>query len=206
MSKENIAIIGAGGFGNEVYHIIDKNKYKPIGFIDIKSPAKDLPLEIIGSDGNIKNLKQDYDFDTIFLAIGDINKRAEIAKSVERFSLNYPEIIHTSVIYNPDKIGKGSIIYPGTIIMNNCRIGEFSLLNSGVTIGHDVNVGNFCNINSGVNLAGRITIGDGSFLGIGATVRENIRIGKNSIVGAGSVVVSDVPDNSLVYGVPAKQQ
>ena len=32
----------------------------------------------------------------------------------------------------------------------------------------------------------------------------NIKIGKNAVVGANSVVISDVPDNAVVVGVPAK--
>lgn len=38
----------------------------------------------------------------------------------------------------------------------------------------------------------------------GAKVLGSITIGKNSKIGAGSVVVSDVPPNSTVVGVPGK--
>jgi maltose O-acetyltransferase len=31
-----------------------------------------------------------------------------------------------------------------------------------------------------------------------------VTIGKNSIVGAHSFVTNDVPDNTLVYGIPAR--
>ncbi|MDD4803084.1 MAG: hypothetical protein PHF24_09130 [Syntrophomonas sp.] len=31
-----------------------------------------------------------------------------------------------------------------------------------------------------------------------------VLIGENAVVGAGSVVTADVPDNSLVMGVPAR--
>src|SRR6185369_11988585 len=37
-----------------------------------------------------------------------------------------------------------------------------------------------------------------------AILYPGIRIGPNSVVGAGSVVVSDVPPNTLVMGVPAR--
>jgi len=47
------------------------------------------------------------------------------------------------------------------------------------------------------------TVCDGVFIGNNANVLGNITIGENSRVGAGSVVLSDVPPNSTVVGVPA---
>ncbi|MNG38364.1 Maltose O-acetyltransferase [compost metagenome] len=41
-------------------------------------------------------------------------------------------------------------------------------------------------------------------LGTNATVLPKVTIGKNVIVGAGAVVTKDVPDNSLVVGIPGK--
>ena len=53
-------------------------------------------------------------------------------------------------------------------------------------------------------LAGKITIGDYTVIGIGASIKEEITIGSNAIIGAGSVVINDVPNDTTVYGVPAK--
>jgi len=47
------------------------------------------------------------------------------------------------------------------------------------------------------------TVCDGVFIGNNANVLGNITVGENSRVGAGSVVLSDVPPNSTVVGVPA---
>ena len=38
----------------------------------------------------------------------------------------------------------------------------------------------------------------------GAKVIEGINIGNNVIIGANAVVISDIPDNSVAVGVPAK--
>lgn len=51
---------------------------------------------------------------------------------------------------------------------------------------------------------GPIVIEDNCIIGNRAQLMPNIRIGKNSIVGVGSVVLSDVPPNSIVMGVPAR--
>lgn len=202
--KVKIAIIGAGGFGREVFNLINANKYQCIGFIDYKKTKKELPVPIIGYENDIEKLVATYSFSNCAIAIGDMDQRKKVYSKIEEYNIQFPVVIHSSVQSFSKDINVGTIIYPGVVIMNDCKIGKFSLLNSGVTLGHDVVIGNFCNINPGAHLAGRITIGDGSFVGIGASIKENITIGKNVVIGAGSMVLNDVPDGTTVYGVPAR--
>lgn len=57
----------------------------------------------------------------------------------------------------------------------------------------------------GVNeTIGCIKIGDNVFVGSQTIVLGNVSIGSNVIVGASSLVNKDIPDNSVVGGVPAK--
>lgn len=49
-----------------------------------------------------------------------------------------------------------------------------------------------------------ITVGDNCWLASNVTVCPGVEIGKNCVIGAGSVVTTDIPDNSLALGVPAK--
>lgn len=202
-NKDKIAIVGAGGFGREVFHLLDNKLQECIGFIDYEKKSN-LPANVIGHEVNIIKLMGEYGFSSCVLAIGDIETRKKIFNQMNKFSIKYPKIIDSSVRCFSKDIGNGVIIYPGVIIMNDCKIGKYTLLNSGVTLGHNVIIGDFCNINPGAHLAGRITIGDNVFIGIGANVIENIRIGNNVVIGAGSVVLNNVPDNTTVYGVPAK--
>jgi len=55
-----------------------------------------------------------------------------------------------------------------------------------------------------VDLLGTIKIGNNCFIGARSIILRNITIGNNCVVGAGAVVTKDIPDNTIVAGVPAK--
>ena len=118
---------------------------------------------------------------------------------------NFATIISKcSYIASSAEIGEGVTIAPGAVISIDTKIGNHVTINLGSTISHGCIVGDYSTISPGVNIAGNVDIGVGSIVGIGATILQNIKIGKNVYVGAGSVVTTDIPDNSLAYGVPCK--
>ena len=94
------------------------------------------------------------------------------------------------------KIGKGFFIDHGhgVVIGETAEIGDNVTLYQGVTLGGTGN-------ETGKR---HPTIEDNVMISSGAKVLGSITIGKNSKIGAGSVVVSDVPPNSTVVGVPGK--
>lgn len=51
---------------------------------------------------------------------------------------------------------------------------------------------------------GRIRVGERSFIGCNSTIMPGVTIGKRCVIGAGSVVTKDVPDGTVVAGVPAR--
>jgi len=51
---------------------------------------------------------------------------------------------------------------------------------------------------------GKIKIGNNVFIGNNCTILPNTVIGNNCVVGAGSVVRGKFPDNSVIFGNPAK--
>ncbi len=57
----------------------------------------------------------------------------------------------------------------------------------------------------GVIKYGRIRIGERTFIGANSIIMPGVTIGKRCVIGAGSVVTKDVPDGTVVAGVPAKK-
>ena len=49
-----------------------------------------------------------------------------------------------------------------------------------------------------------VVIGDDVWIGANAVILPGVTIGRHCVVAAGAVVTKDVPDNTVVGGVPAK--
>lgn len=92
------------------------------------------------------------------------------------------------------KIGQNSVLKHnglGVVLHEKALIGRDVILMQNVTIG-------------GRNGRGAPTIEDNVFIGAGACILGDIVVGENSSIGANAVVLSSVPKNAVVVGIPGK--
>ena len=75
---------------------------------------------------------------------------------------------------------------------------------SGSIICHDAVIEPLAYISIGAIVGSYVTVGKSASISMGANVLEKNNIGDYSIVAAGATVISDVPDNQIFGGVPAK--
>lgn len=102
----------------------------------------------------------------------------------------------------------GIEIHPGATIGKGLFIDH----GNGVIIGETAVVGDNVTLYQGVTLGGtgkehgkrHPTIGDNVMISAGAKILGSFTVGENSKIGAGSVVLSEVPPNSTVVGVPGR--
>lgn len=94
------------------------------------------------------------------------------------------------------KVGSGLYIghFGGIIVNYRAEIGKNCNLSQGVTLGQ---------ANRGQN-KGHPVVGDNVYIGPGAKIVGAVRIGDNVAIGANCVVTKDVPEGSVVVGVPGK--
>ena len=108
----------------------------------------------------------------------------------------------------------GIEIHPGADIGKNLFIdhgmgvviGETSKIGNNVTIYHNVTLGGVApsiNSNDQRNTKRHPTLEDNVVIGSGAQVLGPIIIGKNSLIGSNAVVTKDVPEKSIMAGIPA---
>jgi len=103
-------------------------------------------------------------------------------------------LLYNSTIPPQCAIGRDSLFGHGgigVVLHPDCKIGDRVLIGQGVTLG-------------GTFGSGAPTVENDVWIGPGARILGELTIGQNSIVGANAVVTRDVPENSIVGGIPAK--
>ena len=92
-------------------------------------------------------------------------------------------------------LGRNFVIdhFGGIVISGYAQFGDDCRIRNGVVVG-------LKNVHEPI----APVIGNNVDIGAGAKLLGNIRIGNNVVIGANAVVLTDVPDDSLAVGVPAK--
>jgi len=205
MDKEKIMILGAGGMGREVLAY-----YKDLGLID---NVEGFVEQHSARSGQLVKGKRIFDESELPSDRSSLELIAGIGsplrrKWVEVLEANgfvFDTLIHKEAYVGEDVIfGRGCIVCPGAVITTDVRVGSHCIVNVNASISHDCSIGDFITVCPGATVGGSVEIGDNSWIGIGSTIIQKVKIGRGVYIGAGAVVVDDVPDNSLVVGVPAK--
>ena len=92
---------------------------------------------------------------------------------------------------DPITIGENSNVQDGSVLHSD--------MGSPLTIGANVTVGHMAMLHG-------CDIGDGSLIGIGAVVLNGAKIGRNCMIGSKALISEgkEIPDNSLVMGIPGR--
>ena len=122
-----------------------------------------------------------------------------IARIISQFS----RFLTGIEIHPKAKIGKNLFIDHGMGVV----IGETSEIGDNVTIYHSVTLGGISpsiDSNEQRNMKRHPTLKNNVVVGSGAQVLGPIIVGENAKIGANAVVTKDVPENSVMVGIPAK--
>ncbi len=206
-------IVGAKGLAKEILEIIySELNYPEEELLFFDNISTDLPKKLFGKFGVIRsfdavkdvfNNSNNKDF---VLGLGNpvlrknfFDKFMALGGDPQTLISKYARIGSFS-----NFIGRGSVIMQGSVLTNNIKIGEGCLINPNCTVSHDSSLGDFVELSPNVSVTGHCTIGDFTTIGAGAVIIPKIRIGHNVVIGAGTVVIRDIPNYSVVVGVPGR--
>ncbi|UQB70360.1 acetyltransferase [Epilithonimonas zeae] len=206
---KKICIIGAGGFGREIY-------YSYSNFFSILEIQKN---EIFFMDDNLDKLIKNQtkfpimSFDEfnsqeyhVIIGVGNPLTRKSIVERLPT-DTSYLTLIHENALIMDDEniIGEGGIVTAGSIITTNVMIGKHSQINLNTTIGHDCIIGDYFTTAPGVNISGDCKFGNNVYFGTNATVKNGVEICDNVTIGMGAVVTKNIHQEGVYIGNPLRK-
>lgn len=207
---DKIILIGAGGHAKSVAEVIKyaSSSYIIDGLIDLEAPKDKCwdNIDYLGSDETAPDIAGK----NVHVSVGmikDLKIREKIYQFYKVKGAEFPVICSQHAFVSTDaEIGEGSIIMHQAFVNAGASIGVNCIFNTKSTVEHDVKIGDHCHAGPGATINADCTIGNNVFISSNVTITRGVKIGKNCIIGAGSVIIKDVEDNSVVFGVPGKFQ
>ena len=210
----DIVIVGAGGFGREVYHwaheLIGSPNYRFKGFIDDHPDSKKISgdnLKVLGAIHSGKNQYEIQSGDRFIYAIGNIDNKRAIIADLQGRGAKFITLVHKSaIVAETAVIGEGVVVCPFALVSDHARIADFAMINCYASCAHDTRVGRYSILSPYATLNGYVELEDEVFLGTHASVVASRKIGCRTKISANSVAMTDVPPRSFVVGVPGKHR
>jgi sugar O-acyltransferase (sialic acid O-acetyltransferase NeuD family) len=205
---KNLIIIGARGFGREVYDLAKQCagfniEYRIKGFLDDKSES----LETFDNYPKIISSVETYEVqenDVFICALGSIHWKKYYIEIVLSKGGKFINLIHPSVIFNSNaKIGNGLIIFMYVNISNDCIVEDFVTIQGYVGLGHDTRIGKWSHLNAFCFTGGFVVLEEEVCLNTRATILPKVIVSKGATVGSSSLVIKNVKANTTVFGIPA---
>lgn len=197
-------LIGYSGHAFVVYGILKSMGKEVTGYCDEKEKTfNPFNLPYLGNEQNAITA---LEANTFFIAIGDNAIREKVFTDLSTKNLFPQNAIHASSVVDDSALisQHGVMIAANATINPLVKIGAGVICNTSCSVDHECILEDFVHIAPGAVLCGNVKVGSKSFIGANAVVKQGVTIGSNAIIGAGAVVVKDVPDNTIVMGVPAK--
>ena len=203
-----IIIVGAGGFGREVYGYAEDciaagAPWQMGGFLDDNPGALeglDYPHGILG---RIADYAPQPD-DRFILGLGLTKAKKNAAEMLSARGAVFETLVHpTAIVGRNVRMGKGCILCPYASVTCDAVLGDFVTFNLYSNCGHDSVVGSWTTLSAHCNITGRCQVGEGVFFASGARMIPSAKVGDWATVGINSCVVMNIKPGISAFGNPA---
>lgn len=205
--EKKIVLIGGGGHCKSVLDTLQRNRlYDEIVITDNDIPAgtEIMKCKVAGNDDILPHLLNSG-FTDAFITVGSIRStklRHILFEKAVKYGFQMVNVVDQSAVVSKFvTFGNGIFIGKNAVINAEVNIGDAAIINTNAVIEHECKVESFSHVSVGSILCGNVQIGRDSFIGAGTVVIQGIQIGNNVVVGAGSTVISDIPADTVRYGI-----
>ena len=178
--KENLLLVGAGGFGRVVLEhaqqvfdcaLVDDG-YVPGTVIN--------GAEVVGKVGDIARLFGEYQ--KLVVGIGNNALREKIYKEAAAIGYGFPNIIVNSAYISPyATIGSGCIILNNAVVQSGAKVGNGVILNAGVEV-HLDSVEDYVLIYANSVVRTHAHVGRRAHIGSTLTIGNNVTVPEDGVV------------------------
>jgi sugar O-acyltransferase (sialic acid O-acetyltransferase NeuD family) len=204
-----VIIVCAGGQGAVVADILQRagdagSSVTAIGFVD-DTPALQgthvLDLPVLGTIASLPHLEHD----AVVVAIGDNRARRALTEHLLASGERLVSAVHPRASVAPSAtIDEGAMVSAGALLLPRAVVRRGVIINTNASVDHDSVVDDFAHVSAGVTVGARVQIGSEALLALGSAVISGRSVGARTTIGAGAVVVRDIPDDVVAWGVPAR--
>lgn len=208
MSRKRVVVLGSGAAARMVGGMLKAGEaVELVGFTDA-NPARHgqmlCGLPILGPDDMLPDLRRQGVSHAV-VAAGEPRLRKRLAALLRQHGFDLANVIHPHAFLAPEvQLGTGIVVLPGAVLMDNPAIGDNVFIGQAVTIGHDAVVGRDCLIGGRSAIGADVIVGEAALIGWASIVGPRHRIGAGAVIASGANVMSDVPDNAVAAGNPAR--
>lgn len=206
----DLVIVGAGGFGRELYEMIGdvfpSDEYRVKGFLGLVQG--DGGLGDFGINLPVLDDPEAYQpqpNDRFLMAIGYMDVRRRVAEALESKGGQFISFVHPLArVAKTARVGEGAVIYPFAVISNAASLEPHVHLNYFASVGHDCRLGRYCLLAPYATLNGFVQLDDEVYLSTHSTVAPGCSMGRRSKLSANSACMRDAEENAMVFGVPGR--
>lgn len=206
---KNLVIIGARGFGREVYDLAKNTQafldgeYLIKGFLDDQKDALD-PYQGYPEILDSVEAYQIQADDVFVCALGTVQPKKKYAELILEKGGEFINLVDLQANVRSDISHlKGILIFSFVFVSVDVTLSDFVSLQHYSCLGHDARVGKWSHMSSYSTITGYTVLEDEVMLQTAAKVVPKKTVGKGAFVGAGSLVIKNVKPGQSVFGSPA---
>ncbi|HXI09765.1 MAG TPA: acetyltransferase, partial [Thermodesulfobacteriota bacterium] len=210
LGKKKVAVYGAGLGARQATELLRSQKsMTAVGLFDDNHELKGREiagLRVLGGWKDLCETVSKGDLDGIVISLHSEHRK----KVFRKIRLELPELVimplvdGRAIVCEGVVVSRGAFIEAGSVIGPDTYIGEDVIVDMGAVVSHDCHIGDHSHLSPGCSISGVVRLEGNVMVGVGASINSQVTIGRNVVITPGSAVVTDLPDNSVASGNPAR--